>query len=263
MSAAPKPRVALLVTCLVDLVRPSVGFAAVKLLQAAGCQVEVPLQSCCGQPAWNAGQRDKARAVGRTMLDAMEGFDLVVAPSGSCAAMVACHYPALFAGTGDEARARDLAGRCFELTRYLVDIAALDPDAMPGAGGPKGGEVVATWHDSCSCLREAGVDAQPRALLAGIAGLTLKEAGEREVCCGFGGTFAVAYPAISAAMARDKARCLEASGAGLVLGADLGCLLHIAGALKRQGSPLRVRHVAELLAGDDATPAIAEGEGAP
>ena len=261
MSAAAQPRVALLVTCLVDLLRPSVGFAAVRLLQAAGCQVEVPLQSCCGQPAWNAGQRDKARAVARTVLDAMEGFDLVVAPSGSCAAMVARHYPVLFAGTDDEARARELAGRCFELTRYLVDIAALDPDAMPGAGGA--GEIVATWHDSCSCLREAGVRDQPRALLAGIAGLTLREADEREVCCGFGGTFAVAYPAVSAAMARDKARCLEASGASLVLGADLGCLLHIAGALKRQGSPLRVRHVAELLAGEVGAPAIAEGEQGP
>ena len=261
MSAAAQPRVALLVTCLVDLLRPSVGFAAVRLLQAAGCRVEVPLQSCCGQPAWNAGQRDKARAVARTVLDAMEGFDLVVAPSGSCAAMVERHYPVLFAGTGDEARARDLAGRCFELTRYLVDIAALDPDAMPGAGGA--GEIVATWHDSCSCLREAGVRDQPRALLAGIAGLTLREADEREVCCGFGGTFAVAYPAVSAAMARDKARCLEASGASLVLGADLGCLLHIAGALKRQGSPLRVRHVAELLAGEVGAPAIAEGEQGP
>lgn len=261
MSAAAQPRVALLVTCLVDLLRPSVGFAAVRLLQAAGCQVEVPLQSCCGQPAWNAGQRDKARAVARTVLDAMEGFDLVVAPSGSCAAMVARHYPVLFAGTDDEARARELAGRCFELTRYLVDIAALGPDAMPGAGGA--GEIVATWHDSCSCLREAGVRAQPRALLAGIAGLTLREADEREVCCGFGGTFAVAYPAVSAAMARDKARCLEASGASLVLGADLGCLLHIAGALKRQGSPLRVRHVAELLAGEVGAPAIAEGEQGP
>lgn len=255
MTAPRQPRVALLVTCLVDLLRPSVGFAAARLLAASGCEVEVPLQSCCGQPAWNAGERGKARAVARRMLDAMEGFDYAVAPSGSCAAMVACHYPTLFAGTRDEARARDLAGRCFELTRYLVDVAG----TVPAAGGPGAGDIVATWHDSCSCLREAGVRAQPRALLAGVAGLTLREAPDREVCCGFGGTFAVKYPAVSVAMARDKARCLEATGASLVLGADLGCLLHIAGALKRQGSPLRLRHIAELLAGDEATPAIAEG----
>jgi len=251
---AEKPRVALLLTCLVDLFRPSVGFAAVKLLERAGCVVEVPLQSCCGQPAYNAGERDKARDVARTMLDALEGYDHVVAPSGSCTGMVVKHYPDLFAGTPDEARAKDLAARTWELTRYLVEVAG-----MTEIGARL--DATVTYHDSCSCLREAGVEAQPRALLAGIDGLTLNEARDNQVCCGFGGTFAAKYPAISSAMARDKADRLEETGAAIALAADMGCLLNIAGTLKRRGSAMEVRHIAEVLAGDTATPAVGEAEG--
>ena len=251
--STPRPRVALLVTCLVDLFRPSVGFAAVKLLEEAGCEVAVPLQSCCGQPAYNSGERDKARDVARTMLDALEGYDHVVAPSGSCAGMVVKHYPDLFEGDADEARARDLAGRTFELTRYLVEVAGVtDFSATLDA--------TVTYHDSCSCLREAGVREQPRTLLDGVGDLALEEARDREVCCGFGGTFAAKYPAVSAAMARDKADRLEEPGASVAIAADMGCLLNIAGTLKRRGSTMEVRHIAEILAGDTTTPAIAEGE---
>ncbi len=252
--SSARPRVALLVTCLVDLFRPSVGFAAAKLLEDAGCRVEAPPQSCCGQPAYNSGERDRARAVARVMLDALEGYDHIVAPSGSCAGMVAKHYPDLFAGTPDEARALDLAGRTWELTRYLVEVARVG--AVEAAC-----EATVAYHDSCSCLREAGVRDQPRALLASVAGLTLAEAADREVCCGFGGTFAAKYPAISSAMARDKADRLEETGASVALAADMGCLLNIAGVLGRRGSDMEVRHVAEVLAGDTAAPAI--GKAAP
>ena len=247
------PRVALLVTCLVDLVRPSVGFAAVKLLEEAGCVVEVPLQSCCVQPAYNSGERDKARQVAMTMLDAFEGYDHVVAPSGSCAGMVIKHYPDLFEGTPDAARAQDLADRTFELTRYLVEQCGVTDIASKL-------DSTITYHDSCSCLREAGTREQPRQLLGSVDGLTLTEARDREVCCGFGGTFAAKYPAISTAMATDKADRMEETGAQIAVAADMGCLLNIAGILKRRGSKMQVRHVAEILAGDAKTPAIGEGK---
>ena len=246
-----RPRVALLVTCLVDLFRPSVGFAAVRLLEDAGCDVEVPAQSCCGQPAYNSGERHLAMKVARTMLDALEAYDYVVAPSGSCTGMVTRHYPALFEGTRDEERARALSRRTFELTRFLVEVRGVTKTASRFDG-------TVTWHDSCSCLREAGTREAPRTLLGAVEGTVLKEAGDREVCCGFGGTFAVKYPAISTAMAEDKAARLEETGADTVLSADLGCLINISGVLRRRGSPMKVRHVAEVLAGDTAGPAMGE-----
>ncbi len=248
------PKVALLVTCLVDLFRPSVGFAAVKLLEDAGCTVEVPLQSCCGQPAYNSGDRDSALAVARTMLDAMEGYDHVVAPSGSCAGMVIKHYPELFAGTPEEARAVALAGRTHELTRFLDEVMGIK-----GLSSRFAGKV--TYHDSCSCLRESGTRAQPRRLMAMVEGLELAEAADPEVCCGFGGTFAAKFPEISTAMVSDKADRLCETGADTVLAADMGCLMNIAGLLKRRGSDVKVRHVAEVLAGMTGQPAIGEGEG--
>ena len=248
-----RPRVALLVTCLVDLFRPSVGFAAVRLLEDAGCDVEVPAQSCCGQPAYNSGERYLAMKVARTMLDALEDYDYVVAPSGSCTGMVTRHYPDLFEGTSDEERARDLSQRTFELTRFLVEVRGVVATASRFDG-------TVTWHDSCSCLREAGTREAPRTLLGTVEGAVLKEAEDREVCCGFGGTFCVKYPAISTAMARDKAARLGETGADTVLSADLGCLLNIAGVLRRQGSRMKVRHVAEVLAGDTAGPAIGEAD---
>lgn len=248
------PRVALLVTCLVDLFRPSVGFAAVKLLKDAGCRVEVPLQSCCGQPAYNSGERDKARTVARTMLDALEGHEYVVAPSGSCAGMVIRHYPELFAGTPDEARARELAGRTWELVRFLDEVLKVERLDARFAGR-------VTYHDSCSCLRESGTREQPRRLLGLVVGTELVEAADREVCCGFGGTFAAKYPEISTAMVSDKADRLTETGAGTVLAADMGCLLNIAGLLKRRGSTVEVRHVAEVLAGMTDKPAIGDGTG--
>ena len=253
-----KPRVALFVTCLVDLYRPSVGFAALKLLEEAGCQVEVPAtQTCCGQPAYNSGDRATARDLARAVIDAFLGYDHVVAPSGSCAGMIAHHYPALFEDDpAYRGKAEALAARTHELTSFLVDVMGLDT-ARPAYDG------IAAYHDSCSGLREMGVRAQPRALLAKVPGLTVKELAEPELCCGFGGTFCVKYPAISTRMVTDKVADIRGTGADTLLAGDLGCLLNMAGRLKREASPVRVRHVAEVLAGmtGEVAPIGETGEG--
>ena len=252
-----KPRVALFVTCLVDLYRPSVGFAALRLLEQAGCQVEVPAtQTCCGQPAYNSGDRASAKDLARAVVDAFQGFDHVVAPSGSCAGMIAHHYPALFADDPQyRAKAEALAERTHELVSFLTDVMG-----MAKVDARYQGSV--TYHDSCSGLREMGVKAQPRALLGTVEGLTLTEMADPEICCGFGGTFCVKYPDISTRMVTDKCRDIQATGASTLLAGDMGCLLNMAGRLKREGSPVRVRHVAEVLAGmtNEVTP-IGDGGG--
>jgi L-lactate dehydrogenase complex protein LldE len=245
------PRVALFVTCLVDLYRPSIGFAAAKLIEATGCTVEVPVQTCCGQPAYNSGDRADTRLIARQVVDAFEGYDHVVAPSGSCAGMIREHYPALLAD--DPAlfqRAQHLAKRTHELVSFLVDVMGMKAVDARYDG-------VVTYHDSCSGLRELGVKEQPRTLLRSVAGLRLKELPGGEVCCGFGGTFCIKYPEISDKMVADKAADVAATGADTLLAGDLGCLLNMAGKLTRQGAPVRVRHVAEVLAGTaDETPPI-------
>jgi L-lactate dehydrogenase complex protein LldE len=237
------PRVALLVTCLVDLMRPSVGFAAVKLLERAGCGVEVPSQTCCGQPAHNAGDRENARAIARAVIATMAGFDHVVAPSGSCAGMVKLHYPRLFDDEPEtRAKAEELASRTWELVSFLHDCRGLRRVDAAFDG-------VVAYHDACSGLRELGVKDQPRRLLRTMNGLRLAELAEPETCCGFGGTFCVKHPEISNRMVANKAADIVASGAGTVVGGDLGCLMNIAGKLRRAAHPVEVRHVAELLAG--------------
>jgi L-lactate dehydrogenase complex protein LldE len=255
MSAPPqKPRVGLFVTCLVDLYRPTVGFAAIRLLEAAGCQVEVPrAQTCCGQPAYNSGDRATARDLARGILDAFGGFDYVVVPSGSCGGMLRAHLPHLFDDDPNlKARAAALAAKTWELVSFLADVRGMEVVQAAHAG-------TATYHDSCAGLRELGVKAQPRRLLGTVAGLTLREMAEPEVCCGFGGTFCVKYPDISTRMVADKTRDIAATGADLLLAGDLGCLLNMAGRLSREGSTVKVRHVAEVLAGmTDAVPPIGE-----
>jgi L-lactate dehydrogenase complex protein LldE len=245
------PRVALFVTCLVDLMRPSVGFAAVKLLEEAGCTVEVPVQTCCGQPAYNSGDRGTTRDLAMRMIETFRGYDYVVAPSGSCAGMIRTHYPELFADDPNWLpKAHALGARTYELTAFLVDVLGV-------TGVDAAFDGVVTYHDACSGLRELGVRAQPRTLLRSVDGLELVELDDSDVCCGFGGTFAVKYADISAAIVTDKARHVVASGADTLLAGDLGCLMNMAGKLSRDGQPVAVRHVAEVLAGMTAEPPIA------
>jgi L-lactate dehydrogenase complex protein LldE len=226
--------------------RPRIGFAALKLLEAAGCDVVVPrTQTCCGQPGYNSGDRDSALALARKVLDEFEACEYVVVPSGSCAGMIRTHYPDLFP---DDATARGrvqrLCERTHELTDFLTNVARLE--RVPGAFHGR-----VTYHDSCSGLRELGVKAQPRALLARVPGLALREMEECETCCGFGGTFAVKFGDISSHIAERKCANIAASGADAVVLGDLGCMLNIEGRLRRRGDlKTRVLHVAEVLAGD-------------
>jgi L-lactate dehydrogenase complex protein LldE len=239
-----RPVVGLFVTCLVDLFRPSVGFAAIKLLEDSGARVEVPAsQTCCGQPAYNSGDRGDAEKIARNVIAAFEGFDYVVAPSGSCAGMIKLHYPRLLSGdAGFAARAQALADRTFELTEFLSDV--MHVEALAARFPAK-----VTYHDSCSSLRELGVREAPRRLLRCVAGLDLIEMDETEICCGFGGAFSVKYPAIANAIVEGKTRNAEKTGASCLLAGDLGCLLHMAGKLSRENAAIECRHVAEVLAG--------------
>jgi L-lactate dehydrogenase complex protein LldE len=250
-----RPRVGLFVTCLVDLFRPSVGFATVKLLEDAGCIVDVPeSQTCCGQPAFNSGDRKDAADIARAVIETFSGYDYVVAPSGSCAGMIKTHYPELFASGSADRRAADaLAAKTYELVSFLVRVMKQEKVAARFDG-------TVTYHDSCSGLRELGVKSEPRKLLRTVEGLDLVELEDAEVCCGFGGTFCVKYPDISNVMVAKKAKKIGATKADLLLAGDLGCLMNMAGKLKREGSALKARHVAEVLAGDTATPPIAEAE---
>jgi L-lactate dehydrogenase complex protein LldE len=243
-AATRRPKVALFVTCLVDLFRPSVGFAAVKLLESAGCDVEVPLaQTCCGQPAFNSGDRADARAIAENVIAAFETYHYVVVPSGSCGGMIKMHYPELFADVpAFAARAEALAAKTFELVSFLSDVLGIKVSDATYNGS-------VTYHDSCSGLRELGIKEQPRRLLKGVKGLSIKEMKDPDVCCGFGGTFCVKYPDISNAIVEKKVDNIHASGADLLVAGDLGCLMNMAGKLKRAGSTVQVRHVAEVLAG--------------
>lgn len=247
------PRVGLFVTCLVDLMRPNVGFAAVKLLEAAGCRVDVPQQqTCCGQPGYNSGDRGSARRLASQTIAAFERFDYVVVPSGSCAATIRHHYPELFADDPKLlARARALADKTHELVSFLVDIRGMTEVAAAI-------DARVTYHDSCSGLRELGVRDQPRLLLNSMKNIELIELNEADVCCGFGGTFCVKYPDISNAIVEKKTTNIVATGADLLLAGDLGCLMNMAGKMKRDGKRIEARHVAEILADMTSTPAIGE-----
>src|ERR1700687_505371 len=249
-SSSQGRRVGLFVTCLVDLMRPSVGFAAAKLLESAGGSVESPRQACCGQPAYNSGDRRTTREIAEQVIEIFAPYDYVVAPSGSCAGMLKLHYPQLFRDDPNWLpRAEAFAAKTFELVSFLVDVLGVTRvDASL--------EATATYHDSCSGLRELGVRIQPRRLLGTVRGLTLKEMRDADVCCGFGGTFCVKYPDISNAIVEKKAANVAATGAGMLLAGDLGCLMNMAGKLQRDGKTVEVRHVAEGLAGMMSEPAI-------
>lgn len=240
-------RVGLFVTCLVDLMRPSIGFAALRLLEAAGCEVVVPAtQTCCGQPGYNSGDRKSAKALALKVLKEFDDCDYVVAPSGSCAGMIRVHYPTLFADDPTVLESvKRLTGRTYELTDFLVNIAELN-----NIPGQYSGSL--TYHDSCAGLRELGVQAQPRALLSRMPGVKLTEMRESTTCCGFGGTFSVKFGDIASRMADNKCGHIAQTGAGAVVAGDLGCLMNIEGRLRRRGDlDTRVLHIAEVLAGEN------------
>lgn len=247
--------VGLFVTCLVDLFRPKVGFAAIKLLENAGCHVTVPMrQTCCGQPAYNNGDSADTKKIAKQVIETFEKFDYVVAPSGSCGGMIAKHYPVLFQ---DDAlmheRAKHLSQRTFELMSFLVDVLGVE---TVSANYPH----AITYHDSCAGLRELNVKQQPRKLLHTVKGIKLNELPDSDVCCGFGGTFCVKYPEISDKIVTEKIDKVKLTGANTLLAGDLGCLMNMAGKLQRCGSAVKVCHVAEVLAGMADGPGIGEGD---
>ncbi|TKC82591.1 (Fe-S)-binding protein [Trinickia terrae] len=238
-------RVGLFVTCLIDMMRPEIGFSVIKLIERAGFEVVVPpAQTCCGQPAYNSGERRLARDLAEKTLREFEQFDYIVVPSGSCGGMIGVHYGDLFADDPElMSRYGRLRPKVFELTDFLVNVAKIEL-------APLGFEGSVTYHDSCSGLRELGVKVQPRALLA-QAGVALTEMKGCEHCCGFGGTFAVKYGNISTAIVDEKCANIQASGADAVVLGDLGCMLNIEGRLRRTGdTKTRVLHIAQVLAGD-------------
>ena len=239
-------RVGLFVTCLVDLMRPEIGFSVLKLLEKAGYEVMVPeAQTCCGQPAYNSGERAASRDLAEKFLREFEMFDYVVVPSGSCGGMILHHYGDLLRNDPElNGRYERLRTRVYELTDFLANVARIDSLDSNFAGH-------VTYHDSCSGLRELGVKQQPRALLGKLPGGQLTEMKDCEACCGFGGTFAVKYGNISTAIVDEKCANIAASGAEAVVLGDLGCILNIEGRLRRTGDTrTRVLHIAQVLAGD-------------
>jgi L-lactate dehydrogenase complex protein LldE len=243
-SAAPA-RVALFATCLVDQFFPEVGLATLRVLERVGVRAEFPPgQTCCGQPFFNMGHREQARAVARHTLAVFEAYDAVVLPSGSCASMVRVFAPDLFE-PGDPVRARmeALAAKTFELSQFLVQRLGVSSVASAFHGS-------VAYHDGCHCLRELRVRDEPRRLLASVAGCRLVEMEGSDACCGFGGTFSVKFGEISSAMVADKVAAIEATGASCVVSTDSSCLMQIGGALRRRGSAVRALHLAQVLAGE-------------
>lgn len=238
---------AILATCLVDLFYPEVGVAMVRLLRRHGVEVSVPAgQTCCGLPLFNSGYQREAARVARRTIPLFEGAEHVVVPSGSCAWMVKAEYPHLFPGDPAlTAAAERLAAKTHELSQYLVNVLGVkDAGARPRAGK-------VTYHDSCHLLRGLGESRTPRTLLA-HTGVEVVELPGAEECCGFGGSFAVRLPDVSAAILRRKLENVAATGADTVVACDAGCILQMAGGAARAGAPVRVRHLAELLAEEDA-----------
>ena len=228
-------------TCLIDAVYPEAGMAAIRLLQREGVRVVFPRnQSCCGQPAYNSGFPDEARAVARQQLDAFTEDYPIVVPSGSCAGMMKRHYPMLFAGDRDLNRVRAFSNRIFELTEFLVHVLKVKLE-------DRGDPVQVTWHSSCHAAREMGVTEDSKSLIRQLKHVTLTELEKERECCGFGGTFAVKQPAISAAMVTDKISDIRSTGAEQVLSGDCGCLMNITGAMERGKVGIGGRHIAEFL----------------
>lgn len=237
-------KVTLFIQCLIDTVYPEVGEAMVSVLEGLGLELTCPTdQTCCGQPAFNSGHHGDARSAARKFIELFENAEVIVSPSGSCVNMVRNHYPDLFK---DDApmleRARAVAAKTFEFTEFLVDV--LQVENLDARFPAK-----VTYHDSCHLNRFLGVNHQPRKLLANIRGLELLEMKDPSKCCGFGGTFAVKYSDISTAILEEKVQNIIDSGAEVVTGCDMSCLMNIEGMLSRRNAAVKVMHIAQLLAG--------------
>ena len=245
----PQPiRASLFVTCIVDQLFPQVGVSVVRTLRRCRVEVEFPVgQTCCGQPLYNSGFTEEARKLAVRTLDALEGSDYVVIPSGSCGAMLRVFYLDLFEDNPEQlARAQDLSRRVFEFTEFLANVVGEDGSALKGLAEATD----VAYHPSCHLLREMDVREAPKALLENAPGITAVDLPNAEQCCGFGGTFAVKYPHISEEMLADKIASIISSGAGTITACDMGCLMHIGGAVNRQELPVKVRHIAEVLDGE-------------
>lgn len=228
-------------TCLADLFFPEAGLSGIRLLQREGLRVVFPRgQTCCAQPAYNCGYHDEARAVARAQIALFRKPHPIVVPSGSCAGMMKRHYPALFEGDPFREEAEAFAARVFELTQFLSDV-------LEVKWTDRGEKVRVTWHPSCHSLREMGIDEEPKKLLAQLANVEVAPLARERECCGFGGTFAVREPEISAAMVEDKASDVVSTGAPLLLSGDGGCLLNIGGRLAARGERVRAQHIAQFL----------------
>jgi L-lactate dehydrogenase complex protein LldE len=238
----PKPqKVYFFGTCVVDSVFPQTGLAAIRLLEREGITVVFPRQqSCCGQPAFNSGFPDEARKVARRQLHTFKLDYPIVVPSGSCAGMMKHHYPELFAGDRDEDLARRFSDRIFELGAFLFRVLQIK---LTDRDDP----IKVTWHSSCHAMREMGVINDAKALLNQLKNVELTELEREHECCGFGGTFAVKHPLISAAMVRDKIDDIVQTGAQRVISGDCGCLLHIRGAMDKCGLGVKTQHLADFI----------------
>lgn len=235
-------KISLFIPCFVDQFYPQVGMSIVRVLERLGHTVDYPeAQTCCGQPAFNSGYWDEARAVAERQIAVFRDAETVVIASGSCGAMVKVFYPELFHGHPGEAQARSLAARTFEFSDFLVNRLGI---VNVGARFPGR----ATFHDGCHGLRELGLKQPPRRLLQHVQGLQLVEMNDGETCCGFGGTFAVKFPMISTAMGENKCAAIAGTGADFVISNDSSCLMQIGGLLNRQGKSIKTLHLAEVLA---------------
>jgi len=234
--------VQLFIPCFVDQLYPRTAFNMVKVLEKAGCTVEYNTnQTCCGQPAFNAGYWEDAKQVCSKFIKDFKGADYVVAPSASCVGFVRNYYPKLFDNSSYHNEVKDLQKRTFELSEFLVDVLHVE-----NTGAILNGK--ATYHDSCAGLRECKIKEAPRKLLANVKGLSLTEMNDVETCCGFGGTFAVKFEPISISMADQKVTNAMATGAEYLISTDLSCLMHIDGVIRKKGLPLKAMHLADVLA---------------
>lgn len=233
--------VQIFIPCFIDQLYPQTAFNMVKLLEKASCDVRYnPNQTCCGQPAFNAGFRDEARDVAGKFLNDFDGAEYIVTPSASCAGFVKNYYNDLFSNAGSMAQARNTSRRMYELTEFLTDVLKIENfgASLPGK---------ATYHDSCAALRECKIKDGPRKLLSHVKGLEIVDMADNETCCGFGGTFSVKFPDISAAMADQKINHALDTGARYLISTDMSCLMHLEGIIRKKQVPLQTMHIADVL----------------